>query len=108
MQSIFNFLRNWLVSIEEIHNVNPMIFAILYLGGVPIFWLSIYKIVRCLKDAQTEKIIKWGLILGAVILAPFGYVAIFGRNLPGAFWMILIAVIVLSVFSVFKKIRQKL
>lgn len=94
----------WLENIEIKYNVNPWIFAGLYFAGVPFFYYFIYRILICLKKGQTQKIIKWAILLGLVMVLPFLYVAIFGRNLPVWFWFVVSGIVLLSIFSVIRKI----
>jgi ABC-type multidrug transport system permease subunit len=47
----------------------------------------------------------FSIILGIIILAPFTYVAIFGRNLPFWFWIVAVLVITYSTHSVIRRIR---
>ncbi|MEW6039907.1 MAG: hypothetical protein AB1633_00100 [Elusimicrobiota bacterium] len=107
MESIFNSIGMWLSNIEKSYSVNPYIFGIIYLITVPPFWFSVYKVVDSLKKKSMEKVLLWSMSLALCILAPFIYVAIFGRNLPGWFWGVIIAVICLSAVSVLREIKKR-
>lgn len=48
----------------------------------------------------------FSIILGIIILAPFTYVAVFGRNLPFWFWIVAVLVITYSTYSVIQRIRS--
>lgn len=105
--NLLNFLIIWIDNIKMKYNVNPYIFAAIYCISVIPFWFSIYKIVINIKNRQTAAAIKWGIILGILILAPFIYVAIFGRNLPFWFWLVVAFIIIFSVISLIRNIRQR-
>jgi len=103
---MFSYLQNWLANIKATHGVNPEIFAIIYFAGVIPFWLSIYKIIAGIKKGSTAQVRTFGLILGVIILAPFTYVAVFGRNLPFWFWIVAFMVISYSTLSVIRRVKS--
>ncbi|MEW6684846.1 MAG: hypothetical protein AB1393_01385 [Candidatus Edwardsbacteria bacterium] len=98
---------SWLENIRDTYGVNPYIFGLLYLLGVIPFWFSIYKMAFYLKKEETKKIFRWALVLGASIVTPFIYVAIWGRNLPFWFWLVVGGLIFSSAFSAIRKLRTK-
>lgn len=102
------YILDWIEKVKEQYNVNPYVFGAIYLVCAPFFWLSLYKIVANIKNRQTDKVIKWCITIGIVIIAPFSYVALFGRNLPTTFWVAVFLVISFSVVSLLRNIRQKL
>jgi hypothetical protein len=103
---MFEYVHNWLRQIETNHGVNPTIFAVLYFAGVIPFWLSIYKILKAIKDKNYTRVSTFGVVLGIVIIVPFTYVAIFGYNIPVWFWIVAIAIIVYSAYSVIQRINR--
>ena len=103
---MFEYLQNWLHQIETNHGVNPIVFAVIYFASVIPFWLSIYKIIAGLKNKNFTQVRTFGIILGLIIIAPFSYVALFGRNLPLWFWVIAVIVIGYSTYSVIKRIKS--
>ncbi len=103
---MFEYLQNWLIKVESDYSVNPEIFAIIYFAGVIPFWLSLYKIIAGIKRKKTAQVRTFSIILGVTILAPFSYVAIFGRNVPFWFWIVAVMVIAYSTYSVLKRIRS--
>lgn len=102
---MFEYLQNWLGHIESNYGVNPVIFAILYCAGVIPFWLSVYKIINAIKRRDRKKLVSFIVVLGVVIISPFTYVAIFGKNLPAWFWIVAAVIIAYSVNSVLRRIR---
>lgn len=103
---MLEYPQNWLQQIEINHGVDPIIFAVIYCAGVIPFWVAIYKIIGALKIRDYRKASGFGFILAVVIIAPFTYVAIFGRNLPAWFWIVAVAIVGYSVYSVLRRIRQ--
>jgi hypothetical protein len=100
---MFEYLNNWLRQIETGYGVNPLVFAAIYSVGVVPFWLSLYKTLQAVKNKNYGQARTFSIILGIVIIAPFTYVAIFGRNLPAWFWIVATAVITCSAYSVIKR-----
>ena len=103
---MLSHLQNWLAQIKATHGVNPEIFALIYFGGVIPFWLSIYKIIAGIRTKNLVQVRTFSIVLGIIILAPFTYVAIFGRNLPFWFWIVTALVITYSTYSVIRRIRS--
>ena len=103
---MFEFVRSWLAGIQRDYGVNPVIFGTIYLICVLPFWISIYKIITGLKNRRRGQVTMFALILGSTILAPFVYVAFFGRDLPVWFWAVAAAVICYSVYSVLRRIKK--
>lgn len=101
-------ILDWIKNIKVTYNVNPWIFAIVYAVCVPPFWFSVFKLIDDLRNGRTNNILKWLFILVFTLIAPFLYIAFFGRNLPGWFWIAVAAFIALSVLSMIKKIRGKI
>ncbi len=108
METILRAISEWAENIRQTYNVSPYIFGILYLGAAPFFWFSLYKIINSIRKGQVEKIVPWGIVLGAAVLLPFIYVAIFGKNLPVWFWIVAVALVLYSVVSLLRNIRKKL
>src|SRR3989339_1342834 len=102
-------IAGWLKNIETVYCVNPWIFAFIYVITIPPFWYSVYKIVIGLKKGSgrspANKLLKWFFLLGFTLLAPFLYVAFFGKNLPYWFWIVIAVFLAFSTLSVIKKIR---
>jgi hypothetical protein len=104
---MFEYLNNWLTSIQRDYGVNPVIFAVLYLVGVIPFWISIYRIIAGVKKGDFGQVRTFAFILGIVIIAPFLYVALFGHNLPFWFWGIAAGIIVYSIYRVIRMIKSR-
>ncbi|MBU2614204.1 MAG: hypothetical protein KKG87_01395 [Elusimicrobia bacterium] len=104
---MIDFIINWLEKIRLTYNVNPRLFAVDYAICVPPFWFAVYKVVAGLRIGKTDKLLKWFLVLGFTLIAPFLYIAFFGKNLPGWFWIAVLVFVCLSILSLIKTIRGK-
>lgn len=105
METLLSYLKNWLVKIHQDYGVNPIIFAIIYFGGAPFFWFSIYKIISGLKNKNITQMRIFAVILGITIIAPFVYVAIFGHNVPYWFWIFAAIIIIYAIYNAFRRIK---
>jgi hypothetical protein len=103
---MIEYVQSWLAGIQRNYGVNPYVFAAIYLVCVIPFWVSIYKIIAGLKHKRYGQITTFSLVLGVTILAPFVYVALFGRNLPVWFWAVAVAVVSYSAYSVLQRIKK--
>ncbi|MEO0123283.1 MAG: hypothetical protein ABIL69_04685 [candidate division WOR-3 bacterium] len=104
--NLIEYLKNWLFKIQTDYGVNPVVFAVIYFGGAPFFWFSIYKIIRGLKDKNFDQVRIFGIVLGITTIAPFVYVAIFGHNVPFWFWLFGGVIIAYTFYSAIIRIRK--
>ncbi len=103
---MIEYLKNWLVQVNQNYGVNPIIFAIIYFASVIPFWFSIYKIIAGLKNRNLNQVRTFGIILGIIIILPFTYVALFGHNLPFWFWIVAACVSGYSIYSTIHRIKS--
>jgi hypothetical protein len=116
--------NDYIVRLNDIaantYHVNPVIFSVIYLLSIPFFYLSFYFVVKELVAIQKEhgkitpqhfvegrKLTLWACILLAVYLSPYLYVAIWGRNMPWWAWAVIMALIVLTVLGLYRKISKR-
>ena len=106
MHAAIAYLKHWLAGIHARYGVNPVIFAAIYFACVGPFYFSMYKVLSGIKKKRPGQIRNFGLVLGITIIAPFAYVALFGKNLPFWFWIVVVAFVGYSVFSIVQRIRS--
>ena len=105
-------MTDWIISIwdsvkvlGEEHNVNPILFAILYVGSIPPYLGSMAWIVR---NHRQQKDINFPVISTLFFfILPALYVLIFGRNVAWWVYVILVLLIAYSLFTLSKKIRNE-
>ncbi|MEQ9310296.1 MAG: hypothetical protein RLN90_12650 [Balneolaceae bacterium] len=106
---MMEFLESFWIKINEMgveHNVNPILFAILYIGSIPPYMGSM---VWAVKNHRRKK----GVVLPIIstlffFILPALYVAIFGRNVAWWVYTIIAFMVVYGSYSVFKKLKSKL
>ncbi len=99
-------LLGWLGSLGENYGVDPLIYAILYVGAAPFFFGSLAWLVRSIRRRDP-------LVLPAVSTAiffslPTLYVFVAGRNLPGFVYAVLIGLAIIGAVGVMRRIVSAL
>jgi hypothetical protein len=96
-------LLAWLASLGEAYGVDPLIYAILYVGAAPFFFGSLAWLIRSIRRRDA-------LMLPAASTAfffslPTLYVFAAGRNLPPWIYAILIGLAVIGALDVMRRLR---
>ena len=94
----------WLGSLGEAYGVDPLIYAILYVGAAPFFFGSLAWLIRSIRRRDA-------LVVPAVSTAfffslPTLYVLVAGRNLPPWVYAILIGLAILGGIDVLRRLRR--
>lgn len=102
-------LNDFWIKITEMgleHNVNPILFAILYIGTIPPYMGSM---VWAVKNHRSKKGIALPLISTMFFfILPAMYVAVFGRNVAWWVYAIIFFMVVYGSYSAYKKFKSKL
>jgi hypothetical protein len=104
---ILGFVRGIMETARTRYGVNPVIFLVIYLGSVPFFYYSIYRMVRALARRRQAEIITWSMVFLGATVAPFLYVLVFGRNLPWWVYVLVALLIGQGVYSLVRRLRGK-
>lgn len=99
-------LQDFFNSMSADHNVDPLIFGILYLGTIPLYLLCLAWTVRNLRTGKTAVLPLFGTI--TFFFLPAFYIALFGKNVAWYVYLILILVVIYGGFNLRKKMRNKL
>lgn len=103
------FIQDLWLEIAEMgveHNVNPILFAILYFGTIPPYMGSMVWAVRNHKKGKATVIPILSTLLFFIL--PAIYVAIFGRNVAWWVYAIIAFMIVYGSYSAIKKVKVKM
>lgn len=93
------------IELGEQHNVNPFLFAVLYVGSIPPYLGSMAWIVQSSKAKPINIPVISTLFF---FIMPALYVLIFGRNVAWWVYVIVVILIVYSTFTLSKKIQAKI
>ena len=89
------------------YQVDPIVFLTVYLVSVPVFYYSIFRMVRALARKLRGEITIWSMVFLAATAAPFVYVLIFGRNLPWWVYVVIGLLLGQGVFSLVRKLSGR-
>jgi len=105
MEIIQNY---WLeaLSIGANYGVNPVIFAGIYIGAIPLFSISIGWLVNRYRNKRS--IALPSVIASGFFLSSYVYAILFGKNLPWWFYAIVIAWVLIGALFVWKSTKNKL
>jgi hypothetical protein len=85
------------------YGVNPVIFLTIYLSGIPVFYYSLFRMMRAIAKKLEKDAWVWSMVFVCSIVAPFLYVLLFGRNLPWWVYGIIALLIGQGIFVLFRK-----
>ncbi len=87
--------------------VDPVVFIVLLLGMSPVFYYSIYRMVRAVAKRRASEITLWSTLFLFSTAAPYLYVLVAGRNLP--WWVYILAALILGqgIYSLVRRLRKK-
>lgn len=99
-------LLAWLLSLGDEYGVDPVIYAVIYVGAAPFFFASVAWLVRTLRrrGPVTLPLLSTAFFFSA----PSIYILVVGRNLPAWVYAVLIGLAVLGVVMTIRKISGQL
>lgn len=98
-------IHEWLMGLSENYNVNPFIFAGIYIGAIPFFTLSVAWIVRNKKKDKsiTLPVLSTGFFLSSAYL----YLMVAGENVPAWVYALVTGFLGYGIYSTLMKIQNK-
>lgn len=102
---MFAGIAETVAELSATYNVNPVIFGILYVGGIPLFLAAGAWLAN--RARQKKPIAVQAMLLLYLAVQPYLYVAIFGENLPSWVYIVILAMIGVGVWSTISSVRKK-
>ncbi len=106
MSNVWADAKTWFFGLGEQYGVDPIVFGSIYVGAIPLFFLSIAWL---LKAKRSDKPLTLpALSAGFWFISSYLYLFIAGEHIP---WRVYAAVLVLIAFggiSSYRGIREKL
>lgn len=96
----------WLASLGQQYGVDPVVYAILYVGSAPFFFGSLAWLIRRIRHHES-----WGAPAASTAFffsLPTLYVILAGRNLPWWAWAVLAVLTMIGAVTVIGRIRREL
>lgn len=103
---VFGWIREVMRAARANYGVDPVAFLIIYLATVPVFYYSIFRMVKSLARRRGNEIMIWSTVFLAATAAPFLYVLFFGRNLPWWVYVVIGLLIGQGVFSLIRRLAK--
>lgn len=99
-------INDWILALGAQYNVNPYIFAGIYVGAIPFFILSTGWLVKRARAGQS--VVMPTLCAGFCFISAYLYLALVGRNVPIWVWIILAALVLFGAWSSIRDVRAKI
>jgi hypothetical protein len=102
IQSIWNGI----LDLGRSYNVDPLVFAVIYIAGTPFFYVFLAWLVRNLRRGKSP--ILPAILLGFVFLSSYLYVIVMGRNVPWWVYALAVVLVAAGALSLLKTVRARL
>lgn len=99
------YFIEWFQGIEQQYGVNPYIFASIYIGAIPIFWIFTIQMIKNLRKRKSITFPVLGMSFCAV--SSYIYLLIAGENIPLWVYAVIVAMIGYALYSVKVKASKK-
>ena len=93
----------WLGSLGTEYGVDPVVYAILYVGAAPFFFGSLAWLIRRIR--RREAVLIPAASAAFFFSLPTLYVLVAGRDLPAWVWLVLIGLGVIGAIPAFRRLR---
>lgn len=104
IDAIVGWIGDLAASIRDRYAVDPYLFLALSAVCGPLFYYSLYRMARALRNDR-QAVARWSLLFLAATVIPYLYVLIFGRNLPWWVYVVLAAAVGWGVYQLAVKLR---
>lgn len=97
---------DWVLRLGDDYGVDPLVYALIWVGSLPIFLLSLGWLVRSLR--RREPLMPSLISAAFFFLAPTLYVFAAGRNLPAWVYVLLIVLTIVGAVATIRNVRARL
>lgn len=98
-------IKDWVTSLGEKYNVNPVIFGAIYLGAIPFFFASVTWLVKNIRNKKP--IVMPVMVASFFFVSAYLYLIIAGKNIPVWVYIFIGVVIVYGIISTIRKVKSK-
>ena len=107
VQFVISKIETIMQTARDSYSVDPVVFLVIYLASAPVFYYSLFRMIRALAKRLGKEVMLWSAIFLCSNVASFLYVLLFGRNLPWWVYGIIAVLIGQGVFSLVTRLRGK-
>lgn len=94
----------WMYSFGEQYGVNPLIFALLYFGTIPLSLLSFSFLIR---NFQRKKSLFFPILgMSLSFIGTYIYLFIVGKNIPIWVWCLIVGIMIYGSYILILKINR--
>ncbi len=97
-------LKDWFLALGEKYGVDPVVFGSIYVGGIPLFTLSLWWLIRNLR--RKKPVVLPVLCTGFFFLSAYLYLIVVGRNIPWWVYALIAVLVTYGVFATWQKIKK--
>jgi hypothetical protein len=97
-------LKDWFLALGAKYGVDPVIFGSIYVGGIPLFTLSLWWLIRSIR--QHKPVVLPVLSTGFFFLSAYLYLIVVGRNIPWWVYGLIAALVAYGVYATWQKIKK--
>ena len=94
----------WLGSLGTEYGVDPLVYAILYVGAAPLFFGSLGWLIRQIK--RRESVLVPAIASAIFFSLPALYVIVAGRDLPAWVYLVLAALAVVGAVAAVRRVHD--
>ncbi len=99
-------INEWVLAQGAQYNVNPYVFAGIYIGAIPFFLASIAWLVKRARAGRSTVLPT--MLAGFFFVSAYIYLAIFGQDIPLWVWIFLAALVAYGAWSTIRDTRRKI
>ncbi len=107
LHAILSWVARQMEAARADYGVNPVVFLVLLFGASPVFYYSIYRMVRAVAKKHLNEVTLWSMIFLLSTAVPYLYVLVAGRNLPWWVYVIIGLLLTQAVWSLARRLRKK-
>lgn len=105
MEEYLEQFTDWLSSLGEKHNVNPLILGSLYFTSKVSFFTLLGFVIKNLRAKKPVTLLI--LIAGLCFSMPYVYIIIAGRNISIWVYVFIAALFIYGIFSIWRTVKSK-
>jgi hypothetical protein len=96
--------KEWFLSLGENYGVNPYIFAGIYLGAIPFFFLCLGWTIKNIRNGRP--FVMPLLLTGFFFISAYLYLMIVGKNIPIWVYILIGVMILYGVYATVNKVKK--
>ncbi len=104
---IIQLLQQWLQTTRAKYGVDPIIFLILMTACAPLFYYSIYRMVRAIAAKSKAQVNIWSMVFLLSTILPYLYVLAFGHGMPWWVYLIVAAMMAQGAYTLVLRRQRK-